>query len=54
MIRLHDVYEMHSIFKPGFPGLLEGFYVQEKLIEYLMPTVYTSFVSDGCPIALAK
>jgi len=36
---------MHSIFAPGFPGLLEGFYVQERLMEWLMPAVYKSFVS---------
>lgn len=36
---------MHSIFAPGFPGLLEAFYVQERLIEYLMPDLYKSFVS---------
>jgi len=45
MVRLHDVYGMHSIFAPGFPGLLEAFYVQERLMEYLMPDVYKSFVS---------
>lgn len=36
---------MHSIFAPGFPGLLEVFYVQERLMEWLMPDVYRSFVS---------
>jgi hypothetical protein len=36
---------MHSIFAPGFPGLLEAFYVQERLMEYLMPELYQSFVS---------
>ncbi len=46
MVRIHDVYEMHTIFSPGFPGLLESFYVQERLIEYLMPPVFTSFVSE--------
>jgi hypothetical protein len=45
MVRLHDVYGMHDIFGPGFPGLLEAFYVQERLIEWLMPDVYKSFVS---------
>jgi hypothetical protein len=35
---------MHSIFAPGFPGLLEAFYVQERLMEYLMPELYQSFV----------
>lgn len=44
MVRLHDEYEMHSIFQPGFPGMLEGIYVQERLIERFMPDVYQSFV----------
>ena len=48
LVRLHDVYGMHSIFAPGFPGLLEAFYVQERLMEYLMPEVYKSFVSHLC------
>ncbi|ODO06655.1 hypothetical protein I350_04013 [Cryptococcus amylolentus CBS 6273] len=43
MVRLHDVYGMHDIFEPGFPGLLEAFYVQERLMEWLMPDVYQSF-----------
>jgi hypothetical protein len=45
MVRIHDVYRMHSIFIHGFPGLLECFYVQERLIESLMPDVYVSMVS---------
>jgi len=36
---------MHSIFIHGFPGLLECFYVQERLIEQVMPEVYISLVS---------
>lgn len=35
---------MHSVFSPGFPGLLENIYVQERLLETLMPEVYKSFV----------
>ena len=45
MIRIHDAYDMHSIFSPGFPGLLESIYVQERLTEKLMPDVHASFVS---------
>lgn len=45
MVRLHDAYDMHQVFQPGFPGLLENLYVQERLVEYLMPDVYASFVS---------
>ncbi|WWC63189.1 uncharacterized protein I303_105789 [Kwoniella dejecticola CBS 10117] len=43
LVRLHDVYGMHEIFEPGFPGLLEAFYVQERLMEWLMPDLYQSF-----------
>lgn len=37
---------MHTVFQPGFPGLLEAIYIQERLIEMLMPAVYKSFVRD--------
>ncbi|KAB5587963.1 Rab-GTPase-TBC domain containing protein [Ceratobasidium theobromae] len=40
LVRLHDEYAMHSIFQPGFPGLLESIYVQERLVERIMPAVY--------------
>ncbi|TXT15638.1 hypothetical protein VHUM_00141 [Vanrija humicola] len=43
LVRLHDLYDMHGIFAPGFPGLLETFYVQERLIEATMPDVYANF-----------
>jgi hypothetical protein len=41
---------MHGMFAPGFPGLLETFYVQERLMESILPDVYMSFVSTalGC------
>ncbi|KAG8688107.1 hypothetical protein FRC08_011617 [Ceratobasidium sp. 394] len=42
LVRLHDEYEMHTIFQPGFPGLLESIYVQERLVERIMPGVYQS------------
>lgn len=35
---------MHEIFSPGFPGMLEAFYVQERLIESMMPDVFTTLV----------
>lgn len=47
LVRLHDVYNMHGIFIHGFPGLLENFYVQERLIEHIMPDVYAAFVSPN-------
>ena len=44
MLHLHDTYDLHDMFKPGFPGMLECFYVQEKLVEVLMPDVHAIFV----------
>ncbi|KAH9897736.1 rab-GTPase-TBC domain-containing protein [Cubamyces lactineus] len=43
LVRLHDSYSMHSIFSPGFPGLLEAIYVQERLTEQMLPAVYDAF-----------
>jgi hypothetical protein len=43
LVRLHDAYSLHSIFSPGFPGLLEAIYVQERLMESTMPDVYQAF-----------
>jgi hypothetical protein len=34
---------MHTIFSPGFPGLLEAIYVQERITEQMMPDVYSAF-----------
>lgn len=44
MVRLFDQYNIRHIFEPGFPGLVEAFYVQERLVEQLMPEVHTAFV----------
>ena len=35
---------MHDIFLPGFKGLLEAFYVQEKIMQKMLPGLYTVFV----------
>jgi len=43
LVRLHDSYAMHTIFSPGFPGLLEAIYVQERITEQTMPDVYVAF-----------
>lgn len=43
LVRLHDAYSMHQIFSPGFPGLLEAIYVQERIMEQMMPDVYAAF-----------
>lgn len=39
LCRLHNHYDLHGIFSPGFPGLVETFYVQEQLVKMLMPRV---------------
>lgn len=46
LARLFDQYRLRHIFAPGFPGLHEAFYVQERLVELLMPDVHTAFVSS--------
>lgn len=43
LVRIHDAYKMHDIFSPGFPGLLEAIYVQERIMEQTMPAVYAAF-----------
>ncbi|GAA6002874.1 hypothetical protein JCM10207_001877 [Rhodosporidiobolus poonsookiae] len=43
LCRLFDQYQLGHIFAPGFPGLVEAFYVQEKLVEVLMPAVHAAF-----------
>ncbi|GAA5897877.1 uncharacterized protein JCM6883_000849 [Sporobolomyces salmoneus] len=43
MCRLFDQYQLENIFEPGFPGLMEVFYVQERVIELLMPDVHKAF-----------
>ncbi|TFK26758.1 RabGAP/TBC [Coprinopsis marcescibilis] len=43
LVRLHTAYDMHTIFSPGFPGLLEAIYVQEQITKRCMPNVYESF-----------
>lgn len=45
LARLFDQYRLSHIFAPGFPGLHEAFYVQERLVELLMPAVHAAFVS---------
>ena len=43
LVRLHTSYNMHTIFSPGFPGLLEAIYVQEQITKMYMPDVYEAF-----------
>lgn len=43
LVRLHDAYSLHTVFSPGFPGLLEAIYVQERLTQTTMPHVFAAF-----------
>ncbi|GAA5988042.1 hypothetical protein JCM10908_002039 [Rhodotorula pacifica] len=43
LARLFDQYRLSHIFASGFPGLHEAFYVQERLVELLMPAVHVAF-----------
>lgn len=43
LVHLHDAYSLHSIFSPGFPGMLESIYVQERIMETFIPDVYHAF-----------
>lgn len=43
LARLHDAYVMHTVFSPGFPGLLETIYIQERIMQLKMPDVYAAF-----------
>lgn len=43
LVRIHDSYSMHDVFSPGFPGLLEAIYVQERIMEQMMPDVFAAF-----------
>ena len=44
LVRLHDAYSLHTVFSPGFPGLLEAIYIQERITQQMMPDVYAAFV----------
>lgn len=54
LVALHDAYSMHTIFAPGFPGLLEAIYVQERIMERMLPAVFNSFVSAVVNISFCK
>ncbi len=45
LAQMHDLYGMHAVFSPGFPGLLEAIYVQERVMEKMMPAVYAALVN---------
>ncbi|KAF5368385.1 hypothetical protein D9758_002439 [Tetrapyrgos nigripes] len=47
LVRLHDHYSLHTIFSPGFPGLLEAIYIQERITQQMMPGVYKAFKDQG-------
>ncbi|WFD35108.1 hypothetical protein MCUN1_001957 [Malassezia cuniculi] len=37
LVQLHDDYMFHEFFRPGFPGLREMFYIQQRLTSTLLP-----------------
>ncbi|KAF9566965.1 RabGAP/TBC [Agrocybe pediades] len=43
LVILHDSYKLHDVFNAGFPGMLEAIYVQERIMQMTMPTVYDAF-----------
>lgn len=43
LVALHDAYKLHDVFSPGFPGMLEAIYVQERIMESHIPAVYEAF-----------
>lgn len=49
LVALHDEpkYKLHKTFSPGFPGLVESFYVQEQLTRFVMPDLAVSFEAQG-------
>ncbi|KAL5533665.1 hypothetical protein ACEPAG_125 [Sanghuangporus baumii] len=42
LVHFHDEYELHDIFLPGFPGLLEAIYVQERIMERMLPSIFAA------------
>lgn len=48
--RLHDAkedFELHRTFAPGFPGLLESFYVQGQLLKLIAPRLAELLEREG-------
>ena len=43
MVTLHDVYGLHRVYEPGFPGMLQCFAAQEALTRAIMPDVAAIF-----------
>lgn len=54
LVQLHTRYNMHTIFAPGFPGLLEAIFVQERMTEKMMPAVWKVFVSPSTLSTIAR
>ncbi|KAG6841733.1 hypothetical protein C0991_007619 [Blastosporella zonata] len=49
LVLLHSSppYSLHTLFSPGFPGLLENIYIQERIMESTMPQVYAACKKHG-------
>ena len=37
---------LHDLFIPGFPALMESFYIQEQLVERYLPKLHRHLVSE--------
>ncbi|CAH1756540.1 3813_t:CDS:2 [Entrophospora sp. SA101] len=44
LIKLFSKCNLHSLYVPGFPSLMEGFYIQKKLMELYVPKLTNRFV----------
>lgn len=42
-LRLFDIHRLHGLFEPGFPLLHRFFWIQEQLMEQLLPAIHAHF-----------
>lgn len=47
LVQLHDDYHFHDFFRPGFPGLREMFYVQQRLTNAFLPNLDSAMRANG-------
>jgi len=47
LIKLFSKCNLHSLYVPGFPSLMEGFYIQKKLMELYVPKLTNRFAKLG-------
>jgi hypothetical protein len=54
LVHMFEKCNLHDLFIPGFPALLESFYIQERLIEKHLPKVSKHMVIDSNNIGRAR